>query len=238
MFCNLARDIGLIVYARIWHLLELGGRDPGECEHMSIQVQSTLYDYNDWVFIDDWTRQVTTFLLLCCFNVVLPVIGVFVLLTTMFEARLLAHRICCNLQRPFPQGAQGIGTWQSVLEVMTLAGCLMTVSFATFVMKPIRDRPLWDKFIIFVASEHVLLLLNLFVRAKFPGTPPDAHEVAEENEKMLMQNLIDPTLHRINVPSSGTSSTLDGLYKLKNIVNLAMSSQHSQQSSPDKDPET
>merc|ERR1719409_2361784 len=98
------------------HAWEFKGNDAEEMDYLSIQIQSTLYDYNDWVFIDDWTRQVTTFLLQNCFNVILPVIGVFVLLITMFEARVLAHRICCHLQRPFPRGAQGIGTWQGILE--------------------------------------------------------------------------------------------------------------------------
>jgi len=197
---NLSRDIGLIAYARFQHAMGL--RVSGSDDHLSLQVQATLYDYNAWVFIDDWTRQVTTFLLMTCFNVILPVIGVFVLLTAMVEARLLAHRICCNLQRPFPQGSQGIGSWQNALEVMTFLGVLMTVSFSIFVMRPLRDRPMWEKFVIFVLSEHVMLLLNLFVRTQFPKKPHDVFQVAETNEKMLMQNFIDPTLHSINIDKS------------------------------------
>jgi hypothetical protein len=208
------------VYARLLHLWEFHGASKGvyaedpnftekvyteDPKYMSLLVQATLYDYNDWVFIDDWTRQVTSFLLLTCFNVVLPVIGVFVLLTTMFEARLLAHRICCHLQRPFPRGAQGIGTWQSVLEVMTLAGVLMTVSFAIFVMEPLSSWNTWDQFIAFIAAEHAMLILNLFVKTKFPQIPPDVHEAMEENEKMLMQNVIDPTLHNIHVTNATAS---------------------------------
>jgi len=219
LFCNIARDLGLIFYARMNHYLEFRGHRGETIEHMSIQVQATLYDYNDWVFIDDWTRQVTTFLLLTCFNVVLPVIGVFVLLTTMFEARLLAHRICCHLQRPFPQSSSGIGTWQNVLEIMMITGILMTVSFAIFVMKPLRDRPLWDKFILFVISEHAMLLLNLFVRTKFPKTPPDVHEVAEEHEHLLMQHFIDPTLHSIHIATTGAESLGD---RLKRVVHDAV----------------
>jgi len=230
VFCNIFRDIGLIVYARLLHLWEFHGASKGvytedpdnpqekvyteDPKYMSLLVQATLYDYNDWVFIDDWTRQVTSFLLLTCFNVVLPVIGVFVLLTTMFEARLLAHRICCHLQRPFPRGAQGIGTWQSVLEVMTLAGVLMTVSFAIFVMEPLSKWEPWDQFIAFIAAEHAMLILNLFVKTKFPQVPPDVHEAMEENEKMLMQNVVDPTLHEIKVTNATASLAPNSLSKM------------------------
>jgi len=204
---DIARDTLLIAFAylklawgRVWR------RRDSETHYMFLQVQAQMYSYDDWLFMDDWTRQVTTFLLLVCFNVVLPAIGVFVLLTTMFEARLLAHRTCCHLQRPLPEGAPGIGAWQSVLEIMEVIGVLVSVSFAIFVMHPLAEKPLWDKFCLFLISEHVLLVLNLFVKGKYPRTPHDVQDIAEFNDSLVNRHFIDVSAHGIHIEAKADAA--------------------------------
>lgn len=208
---DIARDTLLIAFAycklawgRIWRRRN----GDSESQYMFLQVQAQMVSYDDWLFMDDWTRQVTTFLLLVCFNVVLPAIGVFVLLTTMFEARLLAHRTCCHLQRPLPVGAPGIGAWQSVLEIMEVIGVLVSVSFAIFVMHPLAEKPLWDKFCLFLISEHVLLVLNLFVKGKYPRTPHDVQDIAEFNDSLVNRHFIDVSAHGIHIEAKDGPGTM------------------------------
>lgn len=81
-------------------------------------------------------------------------------------------------------------------------------------MEPLSKWEPWDQFIAFIAAEHAMLILNLFVKTKFPQVPPDVHEAMEENEKMLMQNVVDPTLHEIKVTNATASLAPNSLSKM------------------------
>jgi len=159
-----------------------------ESDYRYLQLQSKLREYDDYLCMDDWTRNVTTFLLLLCFNVVLPVISVFVLLITMIESRVLAHRNCFLLQRPMPFGTPGIGAWQAVLEVIEQIGVFVNVCFIVGSLQPVMHYNLQWKFIIFVAAEHLLLLLKLLIKGKLPGTPRDVTDIGAQNTNFLTRH--------------------------------------------------
>merc|ERR1719387_2046642 len=100
------------------------------------------------------------FAFLACFNVVLPAIAPIALLNSLFFMRSIAHRNLCFLRRPEPNGSEGIGAWQSLLEVVEILAVVINVGFAVFTMEPLKSFSPRVKFAIFVASQYSILLMK------------------------------------------------------------------------------
>jgi len=185
LIVHLASDMFLVFIARSQLIAETSQNPEGERVNMHLQIQAKSQDYDAIMRVDDWTENVLTFLFLTCFNVVLPVIALLALLTTMLEARCLAHRNCCFLRRPVPRGSEGIGEWQQLLETVEFLAVLINVGFAVFTMTPMKDYPMTHKVVIFVFIEHVILFMKHLIKEKFPPTPPDVEDLGQDNEDFL-----------------------------------------------------
>jgi len=196
LLVHLASDIFLVLLTRAQIVSEIGLRPAGEQQYMHLQVQAKSQDYDEVMRLDDWTENVLTFMFLACFNVVLPVIAVLALITTMLEARCLAHRNCCFLRRPVPADSQGIGEWQRVLEGVEFIAVIVNVSFAVFTMTPMKDLHPLNKAMVFIIAEHALLLMKYLLKAKFPEMPSDVEDIDQVNEDVVRRITPELQQHR------------------------------------------
>lgn len=202
LLVHLASDMFLVFIARSQLFRETRDNPNGERKNMHLQIQAKSQDYDAIMKVDDWTENVLTFLFLTCFNVILPVIALLALLTTMLEARCLAHRNCCFLRRPVPRGAEGIGEWQQLLETVEFLAVLVNVGFAVFTMSPMKDLPVAHKVVIFVFIEHVILFLKHLIKEKFPEVPPDVEDLGQDNEEILRMVATTFERHKREAPST------------------------------------
>jgi len=205
LIVHLASDMFLVVVAKTQLLREMRTNPTGASMHLYLQTQAKTQDYDAVMRVDDWTENVLTFLFLTCFNVVLPVIALLALVTTMLEARCLAHRNCCFLRRPVPRGSEGIGEWQQLLETVEFLAVLINVGFAVFTMSPMKDLPIPHKVVIFVFIEHVILFLKHLIKEKFPTKPHDVEDVDQTSEEILRQAVSQFEMHKSQGSSSPTS---------------------------------
>lgn len=197
-------DFLLLVYSRVQVAHELFKDSAGERHSMYLQVQAKSADYDEVMWMDDWTELIITFLFIVCFNVVLPAIAVLALITTMLEARFLAFRNCSYLRRPISIGADGIGAYQHVLEVVEVVGVLINVCFAVFTLKPLKDYDTTSKFVIFVCAEHAMLMLKLLVKVKLPSKPRDVEDIEQVSESVIRRVFVDQAVHPIKMPAVQT----------------------------------
>jgi len=188
LIVHLASDMFLVFLARSQLVTEQNRANPeAERMFMHLQIQAKSQEYDQIMICDDWTENVLTFLFLTCFNVVLPIIALLALLTTMLEARCMAHRNCCFLRRAVPRGAEGIGEWQQLLETVEFLAVLINVGFAVFTMRPMKDLPGAHKIAIFVFIEHIILFLKHLIKEKFPSMPHEVEDLTQTNEEILRQ---------------------------------------------------
>lgn len=71
--------------------------------------------------IDDMAELMVQFGYVTLFVMALPITPVLAILNNVFEMKVDAHNLIRQSQRPHPNGSYGLGTWNSVLQLFSLA---------------------------------------------------------------------------------------------------------------------
>jgi len=147
------------------------------------------YEYYSWggSAVEDFLELAVGFALLTCFGLVLPAMSFFALLSHVVEYRLLAYRMTNVTCRPFPYGAEGIGSWQKVFELISIAAIIINVGLAVFVQYPMRDWEPVYQFFAFIVLEHVMLLLRAAMASMIRDDPEDVTRIDDFNTHFKMK---------------------------------------------------
>mmetsp|Transcript_53513 Transcript_53513/g.150319 ORF Transcript_53513/g.150319 Transcript_53513/m.150319 type:complete len:907 (-) Transcript_53513:133-2853(-) len=142
---------------------------------MQFQAKCPEYAYGSWggSFTEDFLELVIGFALFTCFGIVLPVMGVMLLVALYVEYRMLAFRMTAVTCRPRPEGAEGIGTWQGILEKISLIAITTNSMIAVFVNEPMCEWSQYWQLLAFVVLEHLGLALHVVLMSTIPKMPPD-----------------------------------------------------------------
>ena len=73
------------------------------------------------------------------FSAAFPLCAVFVALGNFVELRADANKLSYEVRRPRYQGAQHIGTWRSVLSILSWTALLVNVLLIGFTSNSLRD---------------------------------------------------------------------------------------------------
>mmetsp|Transcript_21883 Transcript_21883/g.36229 ORF Transcript_21883/g.36229 Transcript_21883/m.36229 type:complete len:738 (+) Transcript_21883:131-2344(+) len=126
----------------------------------------------------DYNEMIIQFGYVTLFASASPLAPLFALLNNLIELRSDAYKITCEFQRPPVYGAQDIGTWMGVLEMMSVLSvinnCLLlcfTSSTLTEWVWPITEHPYFVKFVICVALEHAIFAIKILVERFIPDVP-------------------------------------------------------------------
>merc|ERR1719424_511008 len=105
------------------------------------------------------------------------------------EIRVDAWKIGTQSRRPMPEGAEDIGTWQDVMNIMTVLSIVMNggiIFFASDYLEMLYGQSIelkW-KVMIFTVTEHVALIIKYIIEIAINDVPM---EVTTQIER---QNLI------------------------------------------------
>merc|ERR1739848_732551 len=98
------------------------------------------------------------------------------LIINLFKIRLIAYRLSFATKRPPPRGQEGIGPWEQIVRSMSFIGVATNIGLAVFVLEPLRDLPLSQRCVYFLAAEHSMLFLKLAIMFAV-GDKSDAEEL-------------------------------------------------------------
>lgn len=194
---ELALDVAYLAWVRLQMLNEMMKKESQGHTYTYVEVQSKAMNYDKVMLMDDWTEQVLTFAFVACFNVVLPAISFIALLANLMETRLVAFRNVCYMRRPLPVAANGIGAWRQMLLLIEIVAVIINVGFAIFVMSPIKQQEPAMKCILFLGSEHVILVVKVIIKAKFPAVPQDIANIAQQQQQDVKRTFVDFEHHRV-----------------------------------------
>lgn len=152
-----------------------------------VQLQLTCFPYDEQLYLEDWLENVMMLAFVASFSVVLPAISFMSLLSSLLEVKANATRSLFSVRRPVPLNSSGIENWRDILAWVESIAVALNLGMAIFAMRPLRDQPLEKKLLLFVISQHVLLILKEAVKAKFAPVPLDVHECEEFNQDVLMK---------------------------------------------------
>ncbi|DAZ96612.1 TPA: hypothetical protein N0F65_000178 [Lagenidium giganteum] len=153
------------------------GREPSTIE---LQMKLDVYDMKGT--FDDYNEMIIQFGYVTLFVVGFPLAPVLALLNNYFEIRIDAHKLAHGTRRPDPRGAQDIGTWGTIIEVMSTFSVITNVALVCFTSKhTTANFTPFERVWLFVGVEHALILLKYLLMMLVDDEP---HDVTVQKQRM------------------------------------------------------
>jgi anoctamin-10/anoctamin-7 len=130
----------------------------------------------------DYAEIIIQFGYIGLFTTCFPTGPILALLNNYIEIRLDGFGLT-HSRRSIPHGAEDIGAWESIMEMMVLSSCLSNNLIVFFVSKAaLGHLPIVWRFIAFIVAEHVLLLSQSVIAMCYP-----AGDLTDDNDKITVQ---------------------------------------------------
>jgi len=123
---------------------------------------------------EDFDEIVIQFGYTTLFVVAFPLNPLLSLIANFIETRLDSYKLLHLERRPHPRGADNIGTWYAILEIIGILSVITNIALVMFVSETgdnITDGHLSLKFLIFLILEHGVILLKVLVGVVIPDEP-------------------------------------------------------------------
>jgi hypothetical protein len=149
-------------------------RNAMRCEPSAIELQMGLSIYDQRGTFDDYNEMIIQFGYVTLFVVAFPLAPVLALLNNYFEIRIDAHKLIRETRRPDPSGAQDIGTWGTIIEIMSSISVISNVALVCFTsVLTTKHLSAYDRVWLFTGVEHALILLKYFLQLIVDDEPQD-----------------------------------------------------------------
>ena len=93
------------------------------------------------------------------------------LLSNYIEIRADGWKLCQNVRRPEPRGAEDIGSWLVILEIFSVLATVFNGAIIFFTSKIYSDQSYGERLIHFIIFEHMLLALKAMLAYAIPDIP-------------------------------------------------------------------
>jgi len=137
------------------------------------EKESNLVDYPGT--FDEYNEMVIQFGLVTLFATSFPLAPIFAVLNNMFEIRTDAIKFMTGYNRPNYRGAQDIGTWYLILEVLgvvaVITNCLLIGFSYPTVSSLFPDRDPYRTLAVVIILEHILLATKYIIAVLIPDVP-------------------------------------------------------------------
>ena len=94
----------------------------------------------------------------------------------------------CGAVRPFLRGAEDIGTWFYLLEIMAYTATVSNMGIAIFTTDTFRDYSASSRLIAFIVAEHILLGLRAFIAWVIPDIP-EYVQLQADRQRFIQQEM-------------------------------------------------
>jgi len=138
------------------------------------------------------------------FVVAFPLTPLIALFSNYIEIRSDSFKLFKVTQRPVPNGAEDIGTWQSVFSILSILSvisnlglvCFKTTAFIpNFSAQFLQDYPQYQyvtKYIVFISLQYIVFLFMVVIEAAVPDIPHDI-DIQVKRTNFICSKLIDNT---------------------------------------------
>ncbi|KAL3671142.1 hypothetical protein V7S43_004323 [Phytophthora oleae] len=160
-------------------------------EPSTIEKQLELDVYDQKGTFDDYNEMIIQFGYVTLFVVSFPLTPAFALFNNFFEIRIDAHKLVNATRRPDPRGAQDIGTWGTIIDLMSSVAMVTNVALVCFTSRRttahLTDHErLWA----FVCVEHGLMLLKYVLMLIVDDEPHDV-TLQKQRSNFIVNKLVD-----------------------------------------------
>lgn len=121
--------------------------------------------------LSDYMEVVIAYGYVILFGASFPLTATLFLVLIIVEIRVDAWKLCTVTQRPFPEATNSIGVWLYIIQVMSVVGAITNVGIILFTTNAFDIEDTGDKWIVFIALEHILLFIKVSISLLIPDTP-------------------------------------------------------------------
>ena len=168
------------------------------------EVQYGLHDYEPQDLFDDYTELIIQYGYTTLFVTAFPLAPLFALLNNYIEIRVDAQKLLHLTRRPVPQGAEDIGTWELILEIMGTSAVITNTLLICFTSESFTQGQT-------VSARFVSLCFAPFRRlspvARRPAGCLECNHPTPVHVACLQIVLVDDRSFRSNTPNSRPSSS-------------------------------
>ena len=122
------------------------------------------------------------------FVVAFPLTPALALANNVFELHVDSIKLCFGFRRPFPLAGQNIGQWELFMNMISSISVVTNIAIIIFTTDLFEMWPEWQKWALFVAAEHALLLVKIGVQMTVDDFPQWVLDL--QNRHKLLVNKI------------------------------------------------
>lgn len=105
------------------------------------------------------------------FSVALPILPAMAMGENWVKLRVDAYKLCELCRRPHVQIAEDIGNWEGFLSLMAVLGIVCSVGIVVFAGPNFESLDFFDKLVLFLGAEQIILLFTTFLPMFFYVPP-------------------------------------------------------------------
>lgn len=105
------------------------------------------------------------------------------------EMRVDAWKLCQLCRRPEPRGAEDIGTWFVILEIISNIAVLVNAGIVSFTASNTVNNPWWVRVWIFISMSSGILLFKTLLSLSIPDVPLEV-EVQLRRQKHFLDKIL------------------------------------------------
>ncbi|KAJ1451508.1 calcium-activated chloride channel-domain-containing protein [Pelagophyceae sp. CCMP2097] len=145
------------------------------------QFEKDDYDYLLGTF-DDYAELVIQFGYTTLFVSAFPLAPLFACVNNFIEIRTDGWKLCQNTRRPWPMGAEDIGTWEDILTIMSIIATLTNGIMVTWTSNTLATYTTLQRLIVFIIFEWVLVGAKFILMSVKDDIPPEvALQIERQN---------------------------------------------------------
>uniref|UniRef100_A0A7S1U4L4 Anoctamin dimerisation domain-containing protein n=1 Tax=Phaeomonas parva TaxID=124430 RepID=A0A7S1U4L4_9STRA len=166
-------EIGLPAALR-WYRNRDKPKDKPSTVPMRVADQAELEEYDVLMgTFEDYAEMIIQYGYTTMFVAAFPLAPLVALIASWIELRVDGYKLCYLTRRPQPRGAQDIGTWQNILEVIGFLASAINVGIFCFTgdFFFLRGLVTSHRFLVFVFLEHFLLMMKYLLAVAVPDMP-------------------------------------------------------------------
>ncbi|OQR89416.1 hypothetical protein ACHHYP_06299 [Achlya hypogyna] len=168
----------------------LDGDGVGRRVLSSVEKQMALGIYDDMAVFADYNEMIIQFGYITLFVISFPLAPFLALLNNYFEIRIDAFKLAKESRRPNPKGAEDIGTWMTILEILGVISVITNVAAAVFTSHTtFHDTSEETKLLAFVCIEHAVLIVKYMLTLIVDDVPEDV-QLQLDRTKFLVDKIV------------------------------------------------
>jgi hypothetical protein len=124
------------------------------------------------------------------FSVAFPLAPLLAFISNFVEIRVDAWKLLQCTRRPEPEGIEDIGTWYSILDLISTLAVLTNGLLLFFVAEGFREKKWTERLVYFICFEHILLIAKFAAGVLIPDVPKST-KIQLDRQKFLASKLIE-----------------------------------------------